>query len=183
MDFRTQLEQLALASLSDEACPEPEQLAAYLLGTLSGAAQLSVAAHVRQCPLCREDLALARPPEPRPRRLVARLLPTLLSGVRGSSASAFVRQYQAADLVVELTLAPPVGDYWRLTGQLLRERAGVPDREITLRSGRRRRLQTTSDTDGFFTFEDLPFGAYTLSVADGDTLIQVRGLSLRHADE
>ncbi len=180
MDTRSLLERLSLMSLTDEACPSPDQLAAYLLGTLDGAEQLSVAAHVRTCPMCQEDVSRARPPEPRPHRVLARLLPSFASGVRGSGATAFVRQYQAADLIVEVTFGPPQGDYWRLTGQVLRNDEGVPDLPVLLRAGRRRPFQTLSDSEGFFTFEDLPAGNYTLSITCEHTLIQVHGLVLSH---
>lgn len=180
MDGRSLLERFILTSLTDEACPAPDQLAAYILGMLDSNVQLQVAAHTRTCPMCQEELALARPPIPRQRRLIAQLIPTFTAGVRGHVATSFVRHYQAADLVVELTLAPPQGDYWRVTGQALRQQVGVPNLTIMLRAGRRRAYQTMSDSAGFFTFEDLPAGDYTLSVVTDQTLVQVRGLSLHH---
>lgn len=180
MDIRTKLEQLSLASLTEEACPSPDQLAAYVLGTLAGTEQLHVAAHVRLCPLCQEDVAFARPPEPRPRPLVARLLPSFVAGVRGTASSPLIRQYQAADLIVELTIVPPEGDYWRITGQVLRHSVGVAGLTVSLRASRRRPSEELSDDGGFFTFEDLPAGRYTLSATDGTTVVQVRGINLSH---
>jgi hypothetical protein len=87
----------------------------------------------------------------------------------------------AADLVVELTIAPPIGDTWRITGQLLRAGSGLGGRVVTMRT-RRQSYQQTSDAQGFFTFEALPAGRYTLSVADGQVQVQVRDLVLSHGD-
>ncbi|HEU4325158.1 MAG TPA: zf-HC2 domain-containing protein [Roseiflexaceae bacterium] len=172
------LERLAYQSLSEDECPEADLLAAYMLGDLSGNSQLSVAAHVRGCPLCQRDLAVCQPLAPRPRTLVARLLPPpLLAGRRSSATAAQVRQYVAADLSVDLTIAPPSGDEWRLTGQVLRGGAGQADLPVLLRSGRRSYRQT-SDNGGFFTFQALPPGRYTLSVTDTQVLVQIRNLDL-----
>lgn len=183
MDTRSMLERLSLASLTDEACPTPEQLAAFILKSLDSAAFLTVAAHVRTCPLCQEDVQLVRPPEPNPRRIIARLLPSFTIGVRGNQTASLVRKYQAANLVVELTFAPPHGDHWRLTGQVLRSNRGVGNIPVVLRAGRRRPHQVVSDSDGFFTFEDLPSGTYTLSVDDGDAVVQIRGLRMSHDEQ
>jgi hypothetical protein len=179
MHTRHHLEQLALASLTEDACPETDELAAYVLGTLDGAAQLRVAAHVRGCELCRHDLVVCRPPEPRPRRLIARLLPQALAeGRRGDNVRPNVRQYVVADLTVELTIAPPSGERWRITGQVVRAGHGVADQVVLLRAGRRR-YQQTSDAHGFFTFTDLPAGRYTLDVTDGEVQVRIQALTLR----
>jgi hypothetical protein len=183
MNDQRRLEQLALASLTEEECPDADQLAAYILGDLAGTEQLIVAAHVRECPLCQHDIVVCRPPEPRPRTMLARLLPQALADGRRSSAyRANVRQFVAADLVVELTIAPPIGDDWRITGQIVRAGVGLAERVVTLRSGRRR-YQQTSDPQGFFTFEGLPAGRYTLTVTDGQIQMQIRALTLSANDQ
>src|SRR5690349_12069520 len=117
MDQRRRLEQLAAASLSEEACPDAEQLAAYALGLLAGIEQLQVAAHVRDCPICLHDLVLCRPPETRRRPLLASLMPLPLAQGRRGAGPENIRRYMAADLIVDVTIAPPDGDYWRVTGQ------------------------------------------------------------------
>lgn len=183
MNDHHQLELLAWASLTDEACPPPDALAAHMLNLLRGNEQLEVAAHVRGCPLCQSELLLARPPAPRPRLLVARLLPGLVAGVRGPGGSAQVRQYRTADLMIELTIAPTEGDYWRLTGQLLRREERVAEQQVKLRAGRRKTLERQSDADGFFTFEHVPAGRYTLTVSDSSVAVQVRDILLAHEDE
>lgn len=178
MNEQRRLEQLAFVSLTEAGCPDTDQLAAYMLGGLTGAAQLAVAAHVRACPLCQHDMAVCRPPEPRPQLLIARLLPlSLADGRRSAGYTTNIRHYVAADLAVDLVIAPPTGDLWRVTGQVRRAGEGLPERQAIARSGRRRYVQT-SDEQGFFTFDSLPAGRYTLSVTDGQVLVQIRNLTL-----
>lgn len=174
------LEQLATASLTEAFCPPSEKVAAYALGLLTGNDQLVVAAHLRTCPLCAADIAAARPPEPRPRTFVARLAPPRLTEVRRSSSGAStVQQFVTADTTIDLTIAPPSGDVWRMTGQVTREGNGLAERSVTIRSGRLR-YQQVSDAQGFFAFHGLPAGRYTLSVLDGRTKIQIRDIVLSH---
>lgn len=178
MDEQHRLALLAYRSLSEAECPDPDLLAAYILGSLDGTAQLSVAAHVRRCPLCQHDAAVCGPPAPRPRLVLARLLPPpLLEGRRSAGLTSQVRQYVAADLAVDLTIAPPVGEQWRLTGQVTRAGVGQPDLAVRLRAGRRSYGQR-SDADGFFTFQAVPAGRYTLSVTNDQVQVQIRKLDL-----
>jgi hypothetical protein len=183
MDLQSRLEQLALSSLTDDGCPAPDQLAAYILGTLTGNEQLVVAAHVRDCPLCQQDVADCRPPQPRPRLLIARLLPLSLSeGRRSAVRPANVRRYVGADLAVDLTITPTEGDYWRISGQATRNGIGVAECRVIVRKASGRHLEQQTDHLGFFTFEALRAGRYTLTVVDGDVQIQIRGLSLDSED-
>ncbi len=178
MNDQRRIEQLAIISLNEADCPDADLLAASMLGMLEGNEQLRMAAHVRQCPLCQADSAACRPPPARPSTVVALLRPLLLADGRRSAAyRENRRQYVAADVVVELTIAPPIGEHWRVTGQILREGTGLPARMVTARSGRRRYTQT-SDGQGFFTFDALPPGRYTLSVVDGHIQVQIRALEL-----
>jgi len=101
---------------------------------------------------------------------------------RSSSDSSSVRQNVAADIVIELTISPPKGDYWNITGQVFRDNTKLSQTPITLRAGRRRYDQT-SDEQGFFTFEMLPAGKYTLLVTHNHVQVQIRNLILGHNDE
>lgn len=178
MQARPYLERLAIASLDEAGCPSSEQLAAYSLGMLVGNEELSVAAHVRTCPLCTADVAALQPPQRRA-RLIAQLLPPIaLVGRRSGSTDNRVRHYLAADLTIELTIAPPHGDTWRITGQLLRGGTGVVGQTVTIRSGRRQ-YQRQSDGDGFFTFDALSSGQYTLAVRDTTSTVQIRDIVLQ----
>lgn len=182
MDFRRRLEQLTLASLPAE-CPPVEQLADYLLGLLSDTEQLRVAAHVRACPICTHELEVCQPPPPRPRRQIARLVPTMLSADRRAEMErAEVRQYVAADLEIHLTVAPAEGDHWQITGHLTQASASLGTCPVVLRKGRRH-YQQTSDADGFFAFEQIPSGSYTLTVTYAQTQVQIRNLEFKHSDE
>ena len=181
MNQRRGLEHLAMSSLTEEKCPEAEQLAAYALGLLEGIEQLQVAAHVRDCPICLHDLALCRPPVSRRRPVLAILMPLPFAEGRRGAGPEQIRRYIAADLTVDVTIAPPDGDYWRVTGQAIRGGTGVSECIATMRSGRRR-YEQISDGHGFFTFEALPSGRYTLAVADQHIHVQIRELLLEHEE-
>jgi anti-sigma factor RsiW len=178
MNQRRRLEQLAIASLTEADCPDVEQLAAYALGMLGEAEQLRVAAHVRACPICTREIALCRPPTPRRRALLASPIPfpMSLATLRGAPNER-IRRYAAADLLVDITIAPPEGDFWRVTGQVTRDAAGVDACDIVMRAGRRRYTQV-SDPQGFFTFEGLPAGRYTLTVDDSRVQVRMRDIVL-----
>ncbi len=175
-------EHLAISSLTDEDCPAADQLAEYLLGTLESQAELRVAAHLRICPLCQQLLDDCRPPEPRRRTLLAQPLPApQLLGRRSSSDQTTLRQYAAADLVVQLTITAANDDTWRITGYVTRGDIAQADYTATLRAGRRRYQQTT-DQQGFFSFTQIPAGRYTLTIANDQIQAQIRGLQLDHDD-
>lgn len=181
MTIRNRFERLAFASMAID-CPPPEQLADYVLGLLAGNEQLRVAAHVRRCPLCQDDVAIARPPEPAPqagraRTLLARALPAAVGIGRRGGAAGEVRRFVAADLLVELTIAPPSEDAWRITGQVLRADEAQPNLAVTLRAPGRR-YQRTTDADGFFVFAGLAAGTYRLSVRAGSVRVQIEDLQL-----
>lgn len=178
IDEQRRLEQRAYTSLNEADCPQPDLLAAYALGLLNGNDQLIVAAHVRSCPLCSHDVEICRPPAVRRRMLIARLMPLpLLEAHRSIGHQEQIRRYMAADVSISLTVAPPLGDYWRITGQVMRAGSGLPECTVTLRAKRRRYTQVSDDL-GFFTFLQVPEGRYTLTVVDGQVEVQVRGLEL-----
>jgi hypothetical protein len=192
MNFQERLEHYAIASLREEICPDATQLAAYASGTLSGTQQLIVAAHVRLCPICTHDLELAAIPDladrwalaersiVRPRFAIARLIDSIAAGrVRGiqSPKKEDVRQYVAADIAINLVIAPPAGERWRISGYVTQGGTPLAERTVALRS-RHRRLRQQTNEDGFFTFEQISAGQYTLSIVEATVSIQIRGLVL-----
>lgn len=183
MSMRRRLEQLAMASMTEE-CPPAEQLTSYILGELEGNLQLRVAAHVRKCPICSfEDLATRLPMHHRRQYIGGEVTPVLAgTRLRNAGDTSAVRYYEAADLSVELTISAPDGDYRRITGQVIHSGSGVPDSIVTLRSGRRRRRHI-SDDQGFFVFNEVPAGTYTLIVADRRVQVQIRDLVINIDEE
>lgn len=176
MSARQRLIWLATISFAAIPCPSADQLAAFALGRLIGEEQLRVAAHVRQCPVCAADVAAARPPESKPRPLVAQLLPIQpLLGRRSQGEQAGIRQYRAAHLSVELMIGPLVGEFRRLSGQVLRDGQGVSGAQISLRAKRRRRSRQTNEF-GFFSFEGVKPGTHKMLVSDGQITLAINDL-------
>jgi Putative zinc-finger len=112
-------------------CPSPETLYDYVARTLDGVTHGQVAAHVRGCPRCTEDVGWLRDgavAAPRPgsarsrlRRWVSRLLPARPEvALRGDSDIRWRAQFPGGQLFVELgPLEQPTR--WLLSGQLLPE--------------------------------------------------------------
>ncbi len=131
-----------------QGCPDPETLADYALGALTGAARAAIDQHLSTCLRCtneaawlREALtpAVAQPkralqaePEVEPfdvrlirqvKRIFATLLPVQPQfALRGESDTrAFTAEFEGGQAFVELT---PGAAGWRLTGQLLFDDGG-----------------------------------------------------------
>jgi hypothetical protein len=201
MEGHSVIEHLAAAALSEHRCPMPEQLAAYTLNMLGGTEHLIVAAHVRICPLCRYDIEAARTAEMdeatsarRWRFAFARLVPpqqTAAASYRawgraqpptgGAPGETDTREYRVADISITLTIVPLSGNLWRITGLVEQADMPVAGRVVSLRTQHRRRRQTLS-ASGFCTFDKVPAGRYTLSVAENGIYVQVRNLVLGHPD-
>lgn len=179
MAIQQRLERLALSSWSDDACPDPDLLAAYILGTLAGTDQLVVSAHVRGCPVCQQDVIDCRPPELRPRLRIARLFsPLAIEGRRSTVSADRVRHYVSADLTAELTITLQEGEAWRMSGQIRRSDVGVSSCAVVLRRARGRPMEVQADDQGFFTFANLRAGRYTLTVIDDAVQVQIRAITL-----
>lgn len=122
-----------LAAFYRDACPTAETLADFVLHRLSATERLRVAAHVRGCTLCSEEVASVR-------GVTDEMQPSLLARLRESLALALI-----ARPVIQIA-APVRGEGWQ-------GRFEVKDLMITLTSqaghliGRVRRRRAPSDTD------------------------------------
>lgn len=184
MTERRRLEQAVRRSLTAEACPPSEQLADYILGSLERNDQLRVAAHVRTCPLCAELIAIATPEVRKERPLLARLLPVALQGgLRSDVSRGDLRQYVAADVVIELRVGPTVAGRWTITGQVLRQGEGLPACQVLLQPARRRGRSEVTDVDGFFSFGNLSDGMYRVTVSHANVQVAINDLDLRGDDQ
>lgn len=185
MNDRQLLERMIIASLTDENCPSSEQLADYILGTLTGNDQLRVARHVRECPLCQHLAITYQPAEPRPQRsFIARLLPLAPSaGRRGAVDATAMRRYQVADIniLVELLISPPDQEHWSVTGRVMRGGVAAVAAPVTMRADTYRSQQTT-DAEGFFAFDQLPPGHYTLEILQPPARVEIPDLILLEDD-
>ena len=170
---------LSIASFEEQSCPQATLLAAYILNALQGNEQLKIAAHVRACPFCLHDIAMACPPTPRLRHVLARLLPLAFAEGRRGSASG-VQRYMAGSTTIDLTIIGAGADSWRISGQVSRAGEPLAGRSITLRWGRKR-FSEASDASGFFTLQGLPDGRYTLTLDDSEAPVLVRGIELSDA--
>ena len=176
-----------------DACPTPEVLADYSLGRLTDVERLRVAAHVRSCPACSEELASVE-------RWQASEQPNLLTLLREALALAWLAhpvahvrpalrgtgwqgRFEQADVVV--TLATHSGS---LTGRVRRRgRSEAGPRALSPEMGEREQawllqheraegepLVSSLDERGRFQFPALAPGEYDLllNVAGRDIAVE-----------
>jgi len=173
-------------ALLRRSCPPALTLGEYTLHLLAPDDNLSVAAHLAECPHClaeqRDAVAFLAEPEPRAdrgllpalRRLLALPLRSapLASGLRGSAGDESVT-YEAED--VRITVA--VQRASRPTVFLIAGLIEQPERfaGAAVRLMRDDRLQAETDVDdlGSFTFEGVGRGAYRLELATGDLEVAI----------
>jgi hypothetical protein len=205
MDQDTQIEQLLFNIFAYQPCPDGEKLAAYTMEMLTGMEMLLVRAHVRLCPFCAEDIELlssgvSEEEEFGPRELVRRLKTAVARFVpstpkelwstqhRGSpeddttrereSQQLPSRQYQVADVTIDITIVPLAGKSWRITGDVTRPGEPLSERRVVVHASGKRSKSTDTNAYGSFAFDKLPAGHYTLSVTDGNVQIQIRNILL-----
>ncbi len=171
-------------------CPDPLVLGELHLGTLEGAQQQEVSAHVSECPRCQQELAtldrfLKSRDRPGVRLWVAELLPQLrvaelapAYAVRGSFQLASAT-YRAGEFTLTVSITEDPQD------PSLRTLAGIVFREAELEPGARARLlgaryeqEAEVDPVGQFAFTSVPKGRYTLELEAGDDLVQVSPLQV-----
>jgi anti-sigma factor RsiW len=170
--------QLLIAFYRD-ACPRPEVLADFVLNRLPAANRLRVAAHVRGCSACSEEVAAVRDlADEEPPSLLARLQESLALALIArpaapSAAPARGRgwpcRYEAGDLVV--TLSVQVGN---LAGRV-RRRTALSDTDYSGQAwllgketaAEEQVLRSQIDERGRFQFAAPAAGSYALLVQVG----------------
>lgn len=170
-------EALLAAAFVRAACPEPELLLRLQAGLLPPDEAGSIAAHAAGCAACTAELALlASPPSPSvPERLAQaglRLVRALLQpaappalALRGAAPRARQAVFAAEGyqiLVVVAPARPPAGPY-QIEGQLLTP-AGPQPATAVLAGGAQPEREAEVDAVGFFAFDAVAPGSYTLTI-------------------
>jgi anti-sigma factor RsiW len=180
-------------------CPASQRLGDYALDLLAPEERTRVAAHVRDCPRCadelgqlREFLALEAAPPPvspgeRVRRFVARLVepaPGLAyAGLRGAGPAA-PRAYRAEGVTITVSVGPAAG--WgavSVDGWVWQE-GGAPDAvggatvTLTALADPARSFVVAAEELGSFVFEEVPPDTYRLEVPLGDRVIAIESLPI-----
>jgi len=181
----TTIDDLLTAIFYRLSCPEPEKLGDYHLRRLSPGERLVVARHLRDCPHCARELEMYASPDEgaegvlngvlspveglskdRLRGLISRVLwatpsvsDRLAPALRGGPYAQ--RLYQAEGVQIELQVQPATSGYrrQRLLGQV-QPISIVTEVELWHES---EVLESSAvDDEGYFSFDRLKPGAYTL---------------------
>ena len=181
-----------LAAFYRDACPTAEVLADFALNRLSATEKLRVAAHVRRCPGCSEEVAavrdlvdetpltlMARLRESLALALVARPVAHVTAPVRGSG---WRGRFEVEDVIITLS-AQPAG----LTGRVRRRDASagvdytgqawllseetVPDAQPP---------RSPIDERGRFQFSRPAPGSYTLLLQTGERDLALENIQFGH---
>ena len=180
-------------------CPSPQRLGDYALGLLAAGERTRVAAHVRDCPRCadelgqlREFLALEAVPPPvspgeRVRRFVARLVerePSLAyAGLRGAGSAA-TRAYRAEGITITVSVGPAAGSGAVSVDGWVWQEGGAPEAlagatvTLTALADPARSFVVAVEELGSFVFELVPPDTYRLDVALGDRVIAIEILPI-----
>lgn len=178
-------------------CPTPHALGEYALRFTAVDESARIAAHLRDCPRCADELrqigAFMDDDDPAPapalragerlRRLVAALLPT--PGASGAfalrgDADPATRNYEAAGLTITLDLAADRRGAVALTGLLVPEDEGdvVAGIAVLLIDSDGARRDTMADEWGNFAFETVAPGEYRLEITLGDGIVTIDSLPI-----
>lgn len=184
-------EALLSAALTRADCPAPELLLRYQAGLLGAEEAAIVAEHIAACADCTEELALlAEPPAPSLAgslaRAGARILRALLQpapppalALRGDEPGGRRVAYAVEGYQVLLATTPgrPATGPAQLEGQLLSP--GAPATGMArISAGEAIVAEAEVDELGFFAFDQLPPGSYTLTLDLGEDQIVVEPLAV-----
>lgn len=167
-------------------CPPPERLALYQMRLLSAAEQLQLAAHVRQCNACQQELAeFAAAPETPPvwawlqqayQVVEAARLPQPASGVLRGPTGTPLQRFATPEVEIHLSVQPGLEAGQRM---LLGRLTAQPGMEVVVTGLEVWLLQEEQswaalvEAGGLFTFEGLEPGTYQLAVPLLDQVIKI----------
>ena len=157
-------------------CPNPIELGDYHMGLLSDSQKLAVAQHVRECPLCRQEVAIledfltSQAPESSLLGAAKVLIARLMSGQSESGLAPALRgeakgplTYEADGLVIVLDIQPANDEKVDILGQVA---ADDQDRWtgalVELRQANQLECSTTIDDLGAFRCEGVTPGKQVL---------------------
>jgi anti-sigma factor RsiW len=179
-----------LADFYRDACPTPDVLADFVLNRLPAAEKLRVAAHVRGCAICTEEVAAVRDlADEGPPTLLARLWESLAQALVArpvvpvavpSRGVGLQGRFEVDDLVVTLSVQAGI-----LTGRV-RRREALPEAD---RSGQAWLLNegmtvgedvpcSEVDARGRFRFTAPPVGSYSLLLQTGGQNVALEGIRI-----
>jgi hypothetical protein len=186
------IDALLSAALYRAACPPSDQLLLYQAGLLEAADTEAVTAHVQFCTQCRSDLALiTAPPEAAlgarlaaglttaRERLRAILAPTPASpapALRGGPTRTRTYTAGAYQILIALIPAPAPGGLAQIEGQL--NGAPIAGGTAELLQGDDLLHNEPIDDLGFFAFDAVSAGAYTLRLSFNDIDIVIEDLEI-----
>lgn len=176
-----QAETVLVAAFDRAACPAPELLLRFQAGLLAVDEAARVADHAAACADCAAELALlTAPPEPSlPGRLAragVRLVRALLQpaappalALRGAALEArrAVFAGEGYQVLVVVTPVRAAGGPYEVEGQLVGP-AGALSGTARLSGSAQAEREAEVDALGFFAFDAVPPGAYTVSLIAGD---------------
>ncbi len=182
-----QLERALSRKLYRVECPDPHVLGEYHLGLRGDRPE--VAAHVRSCRLCQEELAglekfLAVREVPPSRILLGQWLPSLkvaepapAFALRGEPRMVSAT-YRADEFTVTVSVHPDpnAAELRILTG--VASPVDVSCGGQALLVGVQHTAQTPVDIAGQFAFDGVPVGQYTLELQLGETAVQISPLEV-----
>lgn len=181
------LERTLIRKLYRVECPDPHVLGEYCLGLLGDRPE--VAAHVRDCRLCQEEIAaldgvLGVRETPSVRVLLAHWIPSLrvaepapAFALRGEPRMT-TATYRAEEFTVTVSVhEDPKGPDVRIVSGVVTP-VDVSHGGRALLTGPAHTAQTQVDTAGQFAFDGVPVGQYTLELQLGDTTVQVSPLEV-----
>lgn len=175
-------------------CPDAHTLGEYQLGVLTKEAEHPVAAHLLDCPHCRQELAslttyLASSPNFAPQQnpssakeftktLIARLVPASLSsiGIRGEQDGLLVYETGGWQITIDIQKDMSQPGQMSIFGLIAGGEFG--EGQVNIWQEEEIIAQTSIDLLGNFAFSGLALGKYTLSFVLNSVKIQVNDVIL-----